>query len=134
MAIPRLLKLLHRSGWEFWLPLPLVAIAFWNMGNTMTHHVLTRSHTSVSPLQADTLQPDMQPGLNLPDTVLAINAEIDLQRGITTVWVRTDDTRMSETTYEIAVTELERIETAIAHQLNLPVDGVRSLASYRLKN
>jgi len=53
MAFPRCLHLIHRIGWEFWLPLPLIAVFFWFAGNLITAQVLIRPYGSVNNLRVD---------------------------------------------------------------------------------
>jgi hypothetical protein len=125
----RVLKTLYRSGWEFLLPLPLIAIVFWFLGNTVTQHVLSRPHRLVNKLHTS---PQVE--INLPVTMLAMSAEIDRQRGITTVFVRSNDPIASRGKYVLPVLETAQIEAAIARELDIPVETVRRLISYRIKN
>ena len=126
MAVPRFLQLLHRAGWEFWLPLPLIAALFWLVGSNITAQVLKRPYQSVSKLQADT-QIAAKGGV----TVLAINAEIDRARGVTTILLKTTDSTLKQSAYEFPVIQASEVEAAIAQKLDLPIETVRKLISYR---
>lgn len=126
MAAPHVLKALYRSGIEFWLPLPLIAVLCWVLGSAMTNQVLNRSHNSVDKLQADTQTEDTS------ETILAINAEIDPGRGITTLVVRVVEPTMADLNYEFPIVDIAQLEMAIAQELNLSIATVRRLASYRM--
>ncbi|MEG4033192.1 hypothetical protein QUA03_05100 [Microcoleus sp. S36b_A4] len=129
MALPRLLPLLHRAAWEFWLPLPLVAALFWTTGNFLAVQVLSRPYNSVHKLQAD------RPlNRRLPVTILTINAEIDRSLGVTTIFVNTSDSTLKKLEYEFPVTQTSQVEATIAQELAMPVENVRKLISYRIKN
>lgn len=129
MAAPRLLHHLHRSGWELWLPLPLMAALVWIAGNSIAAQVLSRPYHSVNKLQADT-----QLDVKLSVAILSMNAKIDRRRGVTTIAVNTSDSTLKKLEYEFPVTEASQIETAIAEELTMPVADVRKLMSYRIKD
>jgi hypothetical protein len=123
----RFLQLLHRAGWEFWLPLPLVAVTFWVAGNFMAAQVLSRPYDSVNSLPAGT-----QLDVELSVTILGMNAEINRRQGATTIFVKTTDLSLKKLEYEFSVVEVDQIEQAIAQELGMPVETVRKLISYRI--
>jgi hypothetical protein len=123
----RCLKFLHHIGWEFWLPLPLIAALFWSAGNGMAVRVLNRPYGSVNPLQADT-----QLDAKLSITILSIKAEIDRDREVTTILVRTTDPTMKSLEYEFPVIQAIQVEAALAQELEIPADQVKKLISYRI--
>ena len=127
MVFRRFLQLLDQAGWEFWLPLPLIAVLFWVAGHSMAAQVLSRPYDSVSKLQAD-----RQSDIKLLVTVLAMNAEIDRRRGRTIIFVRTTDSGLNSLKYEFPVVHASQVETAIAQELEMPVETVRKLISYRI--
>ena len=127
MVFRHFLQLLDRAGWEFWLPLPLIAALFWVAGNYMTAQVLSRPYDSVSKLQADN-----ESGTKLSVTILAMNAEIDRYRGRTIIFVRTLDSGLNSLRYEFPVVQVSQVETAIAQELEMSVETVRKLISYRI--
>ena len=129
MAIPRFLQLLHRTGWEFWLPLPLIAALFWFAGNITAFHVLRRPYGSISKLHVNS-QSDVQ----WPMKILAITAEIDRNRGVTTVLIRMTDLNSKPLTYEYPFTKASQVEVAIAQALGLPVEDIRKMISYRIRD
>ncbi|XHX76359.1 MAG: hypothetical protein RBJ76_18180 [Stenomitos frigidus ULC029] len=129
MASPRFLQLLHRTGWEFWLPLPLIAALFGLAGNFVAATVLSRPYDSVGKLRAE-----LPRGVKLPVTILAINAVIDRRRGMTTIALKTANSTLKKPTYTFPVTQASQIEVAIAQQLNMSVAQVRKLTSYRIMN
>lgn len=125
----RMLRILHRSGWEFWLPLPLIAVLLWVLGNFMTTQVLNRPYGFITKLQADTPSE-----VNVSVSILAINAEIDRSRGVTTIFVTAADSTAKDLEYELPVVETAQVEAAIAKELGVTADTVRKLASYRIKD
>ncbi len=129
MAASRFLQLLHRLGWEFWLPLPLIAALFWVAGHAIAAQVLSRPYQSVNKLRTDT-----QLDVKLSIAILSMNARIDRQRGVTMIAVKTSDATLKKLEYEFPVTTASQIETAIAQELTMPVGEVRKLISYRIKD
>ncbi len=127
MFVPRILRLLHCTGWEFWLPLPFISALFWFTGNFAVAEILNRSYGSVIKLQAD-MQMDVRPSR----TILSMNAEIDRSRGVSTIFVRITDLTLGELKYEFPVTQASEIETAIAQKLELSTENIRKLLRYRL--
>lgn len=123
------LKLLHKWGGEFWLPLPFLAILFWWSGDLMAEQVLSRSYKSVNKLQADT-----QVEVNLAVTIMTIKANISRDRGTTRVTVKTTDDTLKKLEYEFPVTEVKQVEQAIAQELNMPPAQIRKLVRYQLSD
>lgn len=129
MHSPRFRQLLHRTGWEFWLPLALTAVCFWVVGNFVAAQVLSRPYKSVNKLQADS-----QLNVRLTVTVLSMNASIDRSKGITQVFVKTTDPNLRKLEYEFPAIQAQQIEQDLAQELEIPVDMVRKLISYRIKD
>jgi hypothetical protein len=118
---------------EFWLPLPLLGIGFWVLGGLITEQLLNQSFSPVMPL-GDEVQFNIQPLANW----LEIRAELDQSKGITRVEaIQVDPNLNSEPesiTFELPTTEFEAVEWAIAQKLEVPVESVRSLVSYRIRD
>jgi len=129
MATSRFLRLLHRSGWEFWLPLPLIAALFWFAGNITASQVLRRPYGSISKLHVNS-----QSDVEWPMEILAITATIDRNRDVTTVLIRMTDVNSKPLTYEYPVTKASQVEVAIAQALKLPVEDIRKIISYRIRD
>lgn len=129
MSLSRFLQVLHLAHWEFWLPLPLVAALFWTTGNSIAAQVLSRPYHSVNKLEAD-----RQLEVRLSVTILTIKAEIDRSRGVTTIFVKTTDSSLKRLEYEFPFTQASHVEVAIAQELAMPVENVRKLIGYRIKN
>lgn len=129
MRSPRLRQLLHRTGWEFWLPLAVTAICFWVIGNFVAAQVLSRPYKSVNKLQADS-----QLNVRLTVTILSMHASIDRSEGITQVSVKTTDPNLRKLEYEFPATQAQQIEQELSAELEIPVDRVRQLISYRIKD
>lgn len=128
MSSPRWLQKLHSLGLEFWLPLPLLGIAFWVGGGILTDKVLSRPYGTVDKLQADT-----QLEVQLSVTVLVIKAEIKKSEGFTRVQVKTTDSALKKLEFEFPVTELSGVEAKIAQELKLSREDVRKLVRYQVK-
>jgi hypothetical protein len=129
MIVPRFRQIFHCAGWEFWLPLPLVATLFWMMGNFIAAYVLSRPYDSVNKLQTNA-----ELGMKLSLTVLTLNAEIDRSQGITTIFVKTADSTLKKLEYKFPVIQASQVEAAIAQELAMPVENIRKLISYRIKD
>lgn len=125
----RPLNFLQRVGWEFWLPLPLIAALLWLGGNLIAAQVLSRPYDSVHALQVDT-----QLDVKLSVTILTMNARIDRRRGVTTISVKTTDLTLRKLEYEFPITQASQIEAAIAQDLAMPIASVRKLISYQIKD
>ncbi|MBD1833596.1 hypothetical protein H6F61_13120 [Cyanobacteria bacterium FACHB-472] len=128
MSSPRWLQKLHSLGLEFWLPLPLLGIAFWVGGGILTDKVLSRPYGTVDKLQADT-----QLEVQLSVTVLVIKADIKKSEGFTRVQVKTTDSALKKLEFEFPVTELSGVEAKIAQELKLSREDVRKLVRYQVK-
>ncbi len=107
--------------------MPLIAWLIWLAGHEIAAQVLSRSYDSVSPIQTTA-----QPAKNLSVTVLSINAEVDRSQGITTILVKTTDSKLN-IKYQFAVMQAAAVETALAKKLKMPADTVRKLISYQIK-
>lgn len=129
MAVPRFFQLLHRMGWEFWLPLPLIATLFWVGGQFVATQVLSRPYESVNKLRADG-----QRNIRLSVAILVMNAEIDRRRGITTIFVKSTDSTLKDLEYQFPTTQASQVEEALARELEIPVEKVRKRIGYRLKD
>lgn len=129
MAPRRLLRLLHRSGYEFWLPLPLIGMGFWGIGNLISAQVLSRSTNSIHNLRIDSLLE-----VKVSETIVAINAEIDRDRNFTLVQVTTAKPTAQTIEYQFAGTITAQVEQALAEELGISVTQVRKLVSYRIKD
>jgi len=156
MMASRLLSLWHRSGWEFWLPLPAIALLFWAGGNWLADWVLSRPNDSVNLLQADQpLHGERTRGMT------RISAEVDRRAAKTTVFVhvinlhsdsyssysdsyldsspdspsdRPLDVAVHQKIYVIPATQPYQIETILAQKLGLSADSIRKLISYQILN
>lgn len=149
MMVSRLLSLWHRSGWEFWLPLPAIALLFWAGGNWLADWVLSQPNDSVSLLHADQLlHGERTKGMT------RISAEVDRRAAKTTVFVnvidlysdsssdspsdppldRPLDVAVQQKIYVIPATQPYQIETILAQKLGLSADSVRKLISYQILN
>ncbi|MBD6617337.1 hypothetical protein FNW02_16260 [Komarekiella sp. 'clone 1'] len=127
MFLRNWLKLLHFMGLEFWLPLPILGVAFWLGGNQLTEKVLSRPYTTVNKLQAD-----VQPEFYLSMHVLFIQAEVDRNAGVTKVFVQPINASLNKSKFQVATTDISQIEIAIAKRLEMSIDDIRKLVRYQI--
>ena len=114
-------------GLEFWLPLPLLGLAFWVGSGSLTKYSLDRSDRPVESLQItpDKTQPD--------STILSIKVKVDRDRNISGIEIKSFTQVYQKQEFELATTKLDRIETAISQKLNLPPKRIRQLLRYQIK-
>ncbi|MEA5506144.1 hypothetical protein VB735_24110 [Halotia wernerae UHCC 0503] len=129
MSSQRWWKSLHFLGLEFWLPLPVLGIAFWLSGNLLAEHLFSRPYSMVNQLQADAL-----PELQMSMYVLLIYAEVDKSAGITKVTVKTTDSSRRNLFFDLPVTDISQIETAIAQKLEISIEDIRKLVRYQIND
>jgi hypothetical protein len=118
---------LQISGAEFWLPLPLVALAFWFGSSVLTAQELQRSQPTETKLQADT-----QLKAVVSVNILLINAVINRNQNMTQVKVETAESVVKRMELELATTNPEQLEEAIANELQLSRQEVRQLVCYEI--
>jgi len=61
------------------------------------------------------------------------NAAIDRQGGTAIASIRTDTPTAREIIYQFSMIEVFQIQAAIAQELDVTIDAVRRLASYRIR-
>ncbi|MBE9009064.1 hypothetical protein IQ250_02450 [Pseudanabaenaceae cyanobacterium LEGE 13415] len=125
--LSRLFQTVELNRVKFWLPLPLIGISIWFAGSAIAHRVLHTSYMSSNQLQADT-----QLQMKLSVGVLMINADINQRSNTTTVSIKTTDPDLKTLEYEFSAIEPQQIETAIAQEIDLPIQEVRKLVRYRI--
>ncbi len=122
MPTSRWFQILRSLGLEFWLPLPLLGLAFWVGSGFVMDGVLTRSNQTTKYLKVD-FQSAKQPSR----TVLSIKSEINKRQGISRVKVKTDSSVLKQLEFEFPITNLNQLEAAISQELGLPVEDVKKL-------
>lgn len=127
MLRPRWLQTLYSLELEFWLPLPLLGLAFWIGAGLLTDQILSRSFSTADQLQANT-QLKGQPS----KTVLSIKVEINKSQGFSKVKVKTAKSALKELEFEFPVTEFSQVEAAIIQELELSPYYVRKLVRYQI--
>lgn len=118
--------LLHKLGLEFWLPLPLVGLSFWVGGQWVTEQALSQPRPLDQPL---TITSQQQATLVLD--ILAIEAEIRMNRGYTKVDVTTSSPVLRKLEYEFAELDPNEVTLNLAQQLGLTTQQVERLTRYR---
>ena len=79
-----------------------------------------------------TTQVQPQISLELSLSVASIDAEIDHDEGSTEVTVQTIGSALQELEFEYPFVEYAEIEEAIAHELNLPPEAIRTMIRYHI--
>ncbi|MEH1892509.1 MAG: hypothetical protein V7K92_24700 [Nostoc sp.] len=118
---------LRGLGFEFWLPLPLVAVVFWLSCSLLAAQQLSQSYSTETKLQSDT-----QLEARLSVNVLLINAAVNRTQKITQVEVKTADPILKRLELELPTIEFSQIEATIAEELGLPRQDVRKLVRYEI--
>ena len=129
MSSPRWLQRASNLNLDFWLLLPILALAFWVGGEVISNQVLSRPYDIVTELEAN-----QRTQIKLSFTVQVIQVLIDKNRGVTRVKVKANDSELTKLEFEFPVTEFEQVEQAIAKELGLPQEDVRRLARYQVED
>ena len=129
---PHWLKKLPNLGLDFWLTLPLIGVLFWFGGELLSERVFSLPEQVNE--ESEELQANTRTRVQLSFAVLMILVQIDNNQGFTEVEVKTNDANVKELDFVFPVTEFEQVETAIAQELNLPIEDVRTLARYQVIN
>ncbi len=130
MAQLRRLVRLAQSYLEFGLPLLLITVGLWYGSQWLNHQVLSQTYATATQLSAG---PQQQIKLNLTFTVLSIDAEVDRRAGNTEVTIQTAGSPLKELEFEYPMTQFAALEQAIAQDLNLSAEIIRTLIRYRLE-
>lgn len=111
---------------EFWLPLPLVGLAFWLVSGLITEHNLTQSDRQIEPM---VIAPERaKPATNI------ISIEVRVNRNISQVRVKRATQEYKYHKFELNTTDLSQVETAVSQKLDLSPQQVRQLLRYRVEN
>ncbi|MBD2774186.1 hypothetical protein [Iningainema tapete] len=118
-------QILRSLGLEFWLPLPLLGLAFWVGGGLIMDGILSRPDQSTRYLRVETK-------LAKPKIiVLSIKAKINQRQGTSSVYVKTASSALKELEFEFPFTEFAQVEAAISKELGLQPEEVRKLIHYQ---
>ena len=112
---------------EFWLPLPLLGLAFWVASGLLTEHSLSKSDRPIEPFKITLNQTEPV------NRILFIKVTVNRDRNISTVRVKQATQVYQKQEFELATTELPQVETAISQKLDLPPEKVRQLLRYQVK-
>ncbi|BAU64932.1 hypothetical protein STA3757_23100 [Stanieria sp. NIES-3757] len=113
---------------DFWLCLPLLALAFWIGGELISNQVLSRPFSVVAELEAN-----KRTQINLTITVQLIQVLIDKKQGLAQVQVKTNDSDLKRLEFEFKTTQFKQIEVLISKELGLSQADVRSLTRYQIE-
>jgi len=123
----RSLDSLKSLGLEFWLPLPILAIAFWSGGGAIADRILQRSYYVTTPIQANA-QVREQP----TKVILSIGVEIKYHQGFSKVRVKTANSALKKLEFEFPFTEVSQIETALSRELGLSLEQIQQTVHYQV--
>lgn len=118
------LRFLGSLGIEFWLPLPLVGLGFWLIIQFITAQNLRLSTYSDRKLEVNQNQPSPS------EQILSIKVRVDRQSNSSQIKVNQTTSVIQQQEFKIPITELDRLEIAIAKKLDLSVEQVRELIYY----
>lgn len=112
---------------EFWLPLPLLGLAFWVVSELLTDHSLKQTHQSIESFQ-------ITPAQGQPSTqILFIKVTVDRERNTSQVTVKQATPVYQKQEFELVTTNLAQVEMAISQKLGIPPEQVRQLLRYQIK-
>lgn len=129
MLRSRWFQFLSSLGLEFWLPLPLLGLGFWLLSGLITEQILSRSDDSRHKISVDTTEEV----LFTENKIRSIQLKIKEQQGISKVKVKLAYSALKEVELEFPKTEQAELEVAIAKELGLTVQQVRTLLVREVK-
>jgi hypothetical protein len=122
----RSLRFFSSLGLEFWLLLPLVGLGFWLTIRCISDRNLHLSSYSDRQLEiAQNRQPSSE-------RILSIKVTVDRTSNSSRVRIKQTTSVFQKQEFQLATTQFDRLETAIAQKLNLSVEQVRQLIRYQL--
>ncbi len=107
----------------------LTGAAFWLGSGWLIGQVFGQSHLDVTQIDTTDAQ-DITVSFSI--RVLSIDAEIDLNDQVTEVSVQTGGSALQAMEFEYPLSDYDQIEQAIAQDLGISSETVRSLIQYRL--
>jgi hypothetical protein len=114
-------------GLEFWLPLPILAIAFWIGGGLITDRILNRSYYVTTPIQANAPVQEQS-----TKVILSIGVEIKYHQGFSKVRVKTANSALKKLEFEFPFTEVSQIEVALSRELGLSLEQIQQTVHYQV--
>lgn len=123
MLRSRWFQFLSSLGLEFWLPLPLLGLGFWLLSGVITEQVLSRSDDIKHKISVDT----KEEALFTENKIRSIQLDIKERQGISTVKVKLAYSALKEVELQFPVTELAQVEVAVAKELGLTLQQVKTL-------
>lgn len=123
----RHLWLLNLRVLRLWLSLLVLGIAFWTIGQLMTRQILGRTHQT-----SRYVITDVQPEDITQPAIAAIRVGICNESSTAEAKVISNDLSLSSRKLRFALTAPEKIEQAIAKELEIPLQEVSSLVHYKV--
>ena len=112
---------------EFWLPLPLLGLAFWLVSGLITDHSLRHSHQSVESYEITANE--AQSGNKILYIKVIVNRDLNTSR----VKVKQATQVYQKQEFKLATADLSLIETEIAQKLGLPTKQISQLLRYQIE-
>lgn len=129
MSLSRWLLKFQSLKLQFWLPLPLLVIAFGLCGEALTNQLLSRSHGLLDKLQAGTQSTKVQLTVDVREIIF----EIEKDENFTKVDIQTTNSVLKELEFNFPVTELSMVKAMIARDLGLSTEVEKIEADPKIK-
>ncbi|MGF1524249.1 MAG: hypothetical protein ACFBSF_18165 [Leptolyngbyaceae cyanobacterium] len=121
--------LLDLRSFRFWLSLLILGFSFWIVGKLITLRILHRTYENPRYFIAN-----IQPQEIANQKISSIKVQIYRKSDLSIVEVNSDDPTLLEREFQFRLDAPQEIEQAIAQELGLSVEEVRSLVYYRVRN
>ena len=130
MLKPKLFRKLRTTLFELWLAIPLLVFACWGLSGIVMYTVLNRSKEAPKYLQVESkIRLPTQIVVAVPQKVApqAIFIEVDKNRGISRVKVKTKNLPMTEVVYEFQTTETNQLVAKLSKALGMSHEDIKNL-------
>ncbi|MEL6384326.1 MAG: hypothetical protein AAFQ89_18085 [Cyanobacteria bacterium J06626_18] len=114
---------------RFWVSLLILGFGFWMVGKLITLRILHRTYENSRYFIAN-----VQPREIANQKISSIKVQIYSQSNLSIVEVNSDDPTLLEREFQFRLNAPQAIERAIAQELGLPLEEVRSLVYYKVRN
>jgi hypothetical protein len=112
---------------EFWLPLPLLGLAFWLVSGLTTDHSLKHFQQSVESYEITTDEAESG------NKILYIKVMVNRDRNTSQVKVIQATQVYQKQEFELDSADLSQIETEIGQKLGLPTEQISQLLRYQIE-
>jgi len=123
------LQFLRILGFLFWLSLPLMGLLFWLASGWVEDQIINRDYNPKKSLQVDT-----QVAKQVTSRIVLIDVDINHQKKISLVKVKTNHSALKTMYFEFALSEPDLIEANLSRELGLSPKRVKELIRYRTED